>query len=171
LVPLATGEKSQGCLQIGPWLCINQNMSQFSSVESVVEALYQSVTFAAGVGPDYALLRALFHAQGRILPPAEDTGGIVCGMTVNEFAVHLETRLADVIAGGGSEIELSRNTLIFKRIAHVFSSYKFVLAGSNETVAQGVNTIQLLNDGNSWSIISLTWDRAPLGEPLTIQTG
>jgi hypothetical protein len=147
-------------------------MSEFASVESVVDALYRSVSFAPTVGPDYTLLRSLFHGQGRIVQPREDTDGIVCGMNVDEFFTHFDARLrvAGVTASGGSEIELSRKALVFKRIGHVFSTYKFVLPGSDEAIAQGVNTIELIHDQNRWWILSLAWDRAPLSEQITIES-
>jgi len=92
-------------------------------------------------------------------------------MTVDQFVLHFDARLraAGVTASGGSEVELSRRTLIFSRIAHVFSNYKFVLHGADEAVAQGVNTIQLVYDSNRWWILNLAWDRARLGEPIEIQ--
>jgi hypothetical protein len=114
----------------------------------------------------------LFHCQGRIIQPREDTDGIVRGMNVDEFVTHFDARLrvAGVTASGGSEIETSRKTLVFKRIAHVFSSYQFVLPGSDQAIAQGVNTIALLHDANRWWILSLAWDRAPLSESITIES-
>jgi hypothetical protein len=130
-------------------------MSEFASVESVVDGLYRCVSFAPAAGPDYTLLRSLFHCQGRIIQPREDTDGIVRGMNVDEFVTHFET---------------SRKTLVFKRIAHVFSSYQFVLPGSDQAIAQGVNTIALLHDANRWWILSLAWDRAPLSESITIES-
>lgn len=57
---------------------------------------------------------------------------------------------------GFRERELARRTEQFGPIAHVFSTYE----GRNEvdtTVLRGINSIQLMNDGARWWVVSVFW--------------
>lgn len=141
--------------------------TDFGTVDGVIKGLYQSVSFGPSAGPDYELMRLLFHPQGRITPPKEDTNGSILSMNVGEFITTFDNMLnaEGIIETGGREVELERRTFMYKRTAHVLSSYKFFLA-DKEPVARGVNSFQLVQEVDRWWILHLTWDRAEKGEPM-----
>jgi len=146
--------------------------ADFTTVDSVVEALYRGVSFSPGGGPDYELIRALFHPRGYVTAPKEDTAGSITPTTVDQFVIRLDASLKaeGIFDVGAMEQEINRRTLIFRRIAHVFSSYQFTLLGSNTPLARGINTLQLVYDSDRWWILSLSWDRAKPGESLVVQS-
>jgi hypothetical protein len=143
-----------------------------TTVDSVVESLYRGISFSPGVGPDYALIKALFHPQAFVTAPKEDTAGIITPVTVDQFLIRLDATLKaeGILDVGATEQEISRRTLIFQRIAHVFSSYEFILLGAEAPIARGINTLQLVHDLDRWWILSISWDRAKPAEPLAIQS-
>ncbi|MDR3613140.1 MAG: hypothetical protein P4L53_06220 [Candidatus Obscuribacterales bacterium] len=143
-----------------------------STVDSVVDALYRGISFSPGVGPDYELIRTLFHPQGIVTAPKEDTAGSITPVAVDQFLIRFDDSLKaeGLLDVGASEQELSRKTLIFRRIAHVFSIYEFTLLGADAPIARGMNTLQLVHDFDRWWILSLSWDRARPGEPLTVHS-
>jgi hypothetical protein len=143
-----------------------------TTVDSVVEALYHGISFAPGESPNYELIKALFHPQAIVTAPKEDTAGSITPVTVDQFLIRFDDSLKaeGILEIGATEQEVSRKTVLFRRIAHVFSSYEFTLLGADSPIACGINTLQLVYDADRWWILSLSWDRAKPGEPLTLQS-
>ena len=54
----------------------------------------------------------------------------------------------------------------FGNITQVFSSYESRHAAGEAPFARGINSIQLLNDGTRWWIISILWDEERPDNPL-----
>lgn len=80
--------------------------------------------------------------------------------------------LYDVISGpvgqariGFREREIARRTERFGHIAHVFSTYEY-RTETDSTVVRGINSIQLLNDGTRWWVISIFWEPERPDNPL-----
>jgi hypothetical protein len=60
---------------------------------------------------------------------------------------------------GFFEREIGRVTEQFGNVAHVFSTYDSKNALSDaQPFARGINSIQLLNDGRRWWVITIFWD-------------
>jgi hypothetical protein len=60
---------------------------------------------------------------------------------------------------GFFERELFRKTEQFGRITHAFSTYaSFHTAADTTPFSRGINSIQLLNDGKRWWIVTIFWD-------------
>ena len=58
---------------------------------------------------------------------------------------------------GFHERELARRVEQFGHIAQVFSTYEGRIEKDNHTL-RGINSIQLMNDGKRWWIVSLMWE-------------
>ncbi len=69
---------------------------------------------------------------------------------------------------GFRERELARRTEQFGHIAHVFSTYEGRME-TEPTVIRGINSIQLMNDGTRWWIISVFWEAERPDNPLPQQ--
>lgn len=147
--------------------------TDITTIDGIVKALYNCISFSKGVGPNYKVLRSLFHSQAQITAPKEDTAGKISPMTVEQFINYFDTSLKTegILEVGAREEEIKRRTLQFKRIANVFSGYQFTPAGSKVALTRGINTIQLMHNDGRWWILSLSWDRAKPDDPLTIEEG
>jgi hypothetical protein len=84
-------------------------------------------------------------------------------MTVDEYA----SVAGPALEGGVYQREVTRSIQQYGAIAHVFSTYECRKTTSDEKPFQrGINSIQLLNDGTRWWIMSVSWDSERPGMPV-----
>ena len=127
-----------------------------ASIDAIIAALYEVISGPVGQARDWNRLRSLFIPEARMMPVGVRQDGSV-GMrllAVNDY-VALSGPL--LVERGFHERELARRTERFGHIAHVFSTYEGKVAGDAPPM-RGINTIQLMNDGRRWWIVSLMWE-------------
>jgi hypothetical protein len=136
------------------------------SIDAIIEALYDVISGAAGEGRDWQRFRSLFIAGARLIPTGVSDQGEVRHrvMTADDFVatsgVTMEQR-------GFFEREIGRVTERFGSIAHVFSAYDSKRTAEDpEPFARGINSIQLLNDGTRWWVVSIFWDSERPDSPI-----
>ena len=126
------------------------------SVDAIVAALYDVLSGPAGEPRDWDRLRSLFLPTARMLPVQRASDGRV---------VHRALTVEDYIRSSGPVIErlgfrereVARRVERFGDVAHVFSTYEGYQEGTEEPVLSGLNSIQLLHDGERWWVASLAW--------------
>ena len=137
------------------------------SIDAIVTAVYDVISGDAGVARDWGRFLSLF-APGATLSPVRRVGGgsgyrrsvITPGGYADEVGNLLE-------ADGFHEVEIHRVTEQYSRIAHLFSTYESRrLASDAEPFARGINSIQLMNDGSRWWIVSIFWLGEEPGHPI-----
>ena len=70
-------------------------------------------------------------------------------------------------SNGFYEKEILRRVEYFGSMAHVFSSYESFHAETDEKpFMRGINSIQLLNDGERWWIINVFWSQESKDNPI-----
>jgi hypothetical protein len=68
---------------------------------------------------------------------------------------------------GFFEREKARTVEIYGNIAHVFSTYEsFHKTGDKTPFMRGINSIQLLNDGKRWWVLTIMWQGETPENPL-----
>jgi hypothetical protein len=87
-------------------------------------------------------------------------------LTVDEY---IERASAFFEKDGFYERESARQTEMFGQIAHAFSTYESRHArGDAKPFQRGINSIQLMNDGKRWWVVTIFWqgedERNPLPE-------
>ena len=137
------------------------------SPEACVRALYEVISGPAEQPRDWARFRALCRPDARFVLATRtpDGASLTQAFDVESFVAEGTKQFAQ---RGLWERELVGRTERFGRVAHVFSSYESRLDRADApVVARGVNSIQLVQDGNGpWRIAHLTWDRATDAQPL-----
>ncbi|WEF31270.1 hypothetical protein [Pseudoduganella chitinolytica] len=145
------------------------NSADVASVDAIVAALYDTISGPAGRARDWSRLRALFRPDGRmIVHGLAKEGGNEGSYQTRVMAVddYIE-RVAPLFAREGFfETELARQVEQFGAIAHVFSTYESRHAPGDKPVQRGINSIQLVNDGQRWWIQSLVWQAESAQHPL-----
>lgn len=129
-----------------------------ASIDSVIQALYESISGRAGEPRDWERDRALHHPKALLVPARQAPGGPAAGVfDFDEFVASREPFLA---AGDFYEVEIGRREFHFGAIAHVLSSYeaRTAPAPAGKILRRGVNSIQLMHDGERWWIVSVLWD-------------
>ncbi len=134
-----------------------------ASVDAIIGALYDVISGPAGQPRDWNRMRSLFVPGGRLMPTGPRQGGTAMRvLEVNDY-IALSGPVLERI--GFREHELARRTEEFGQIAHVFSTYEG--RGEADSVAtRGINSIQLLNDGTRWWIVSVFWQAERPDTPL-----
>jgi hypothetical protein len=56
------------------------------------------------------------------------------------------------------ESEVARRIETFGNIAHVFSTYESRRTPGDKPFARGINSFQLVKDGDVWKVMTILWD-------------
>ena len=127
------------------------------TLDGIIKALYESISGPKGAARDFARMRSLFIPEARLIPsvqrPQNARGVIV--MSVNDYIAMSGQMLVE---SGFREREVARKVEQFGSIAHVFSTYESFRLDETAPFMRGINSIQLLNDGTRWWVISIFWD-------------
>jgi len=154
-------------LASGSVLAADARPADVASVDGIMAALYDTISGPAGKVRDWDRLRSLFRNDGRMVVHSAGKDGVI-----NTRVLSLEdyiTRVTPVFAKEGFyESELARKDEQFGQIAQVFSTYEARHAPAEQPFVRGINSIQLVNDGQRWWISQLLWqpegEKTPLPE-------
>ena len=136
-----------------------------ATMDSIVAAVYDVISGLAGKR-NWDRMRSLFIPGARLIPtgprPTGEVGSRV--LTVEDYVERAGPRLEK---DGFFEREVSRRLEKFGNIAHIFSTYESRHAKDDaKPFARGINSIQLMNDGKRWWIVTIFWqgedDKNPL---------
>ena len=99
-----------------------------ASVDSIVSALYASVSHGPDAEPDWDRLRAITLPVGMFIPPKKPTEDIFTVLDVDAFQERVRKGAAATKAKGEStafsEREASRHTDCFGNVCQIFSTYE-----------------------------------------------
>lgn len=150
-------------------LCISNSFAQYEndvqSVDSVIEALYASISGDAGEERDWDRFRNLFIEGARLIPTFQNQEGKI-GHIQWSPDEYIERAGASLVRDGFHEDEISREIDTFRYVTQVFSTYQSKRTKDGEVFARGINSIQLFNDGNRWWIVSIFWSSESDGFPI-----
>ncbi|MFT6873223.1 MAG: hypothetical protein ACJAVN_002241 [Roseivirga sp.] len=146
-------------------LCLTLSASLFAqdaksedveSADAIIAALYDVISGPAGEKRDWDRMKNLFISEGRLIPTGKGPNGVgYRTWTVQEY---IEQAGAGLEEGGFFEVEISRKTEAYGTISHVFSTYESRRTlKDDKPFARGINSIQLLNGGDRWWIVSVFW--------------
>nr|WP_290227304.1 hypothetical protein [Trichocoleus desertorum] len=134
------------------------------SVDSVVRALYEAISFGDGSQPDSNRLRSLFMPGAHLIHVKTD---VIDTMDVETFISRLLQQIQAGILTEFVEAELARCTETFGNIAQVFSTFETRLVTDyRSSSARGIHSIQLMRYGDRWWITNLLWDDEQSDKPI-----
>jgi hypothetical protein len=128
-----------------------------ASMEAIVAALYDVISGPAGKPRDWARMRSLFLDGARLVPTGIRPDGSV-GSRLLAVDDYIERSSPFFAKDGFFERETKHQVERFGHIAHVFSTYESRHAPDAAPFARGVNSIQLVNDGKRWWILTILWE-------------
>jgi hypothetical protein len=135
-------------------------------MEAIVAAVYDVISGPAGQKRNWDRFRSLFIPGARLIPTGRrPTGEVGSRVVTPEDYIERSNPLLE--KNGFFEREISRRVEKFGNIAHVFSTYESRHTAQDEKpFARGINSIQLMNDGKRWWIVTIFWqgedDKNPL---------
>jgi hypothetical protein len=136
---------------------VTASPADVSSVDAIVAAVYDVISGPAGKPRDWARLRGLFHESARLVPTGVRPGGEVVSR-VRDVSGYIEGSAPFFAKEGFFEREVARRTERFGHIAHVFSTYEARHEPGGAPFARGINSIQLVNDGKRWWVLTILWE-------------
>lgn len=142
------------------------NPADVASIDSIIAALYDVISGPAGKKRDWDRMRSLLVPGARLIPtgPRQAGGYGSRVLTVDDY---IERSSPFFEKEGFYESETSRVTEQFGQIAHAFSTYDSKHApGDAKPFARGINSIQLMNDGKRWWIVTIFWQGEDEKNPL-----
>lgn len=140
------------------------NPTDVDSVEHIISALYDVISGPAGPR-NWDRFGSLFYPGARLIPSHRDESGKVSvnSLTVDQYA---DRAKAFFDKEGFFEAPVANRTEIWNHIAHVWSTYESRHAKGEKPFARGINSIQLLNDGSRWWVVTVYWEGEDPGHPL-----
>jgi hypothetical protein len=142
------------------------NPADVATIDSTVAALYDVISGPAGKRRDWNRFRSLFIPGARLIPTGKKQGGGF-GSTVIDPEGYITRSSTFLEEQGFFEKEVARRTEAFGNIAHVFSTYEARRkADEKEPFMRGINSIQLMNDGKRWWIVTVFWEAESPENPL-----
>jgi hypothetical protein len=126
------------------------------SIDAIVGALYDVISGPGGQPRDWNRMRSLFVPTARMIPVGVRPDGVAL-MRLLGVGDYIASSGPILLEKGFRERELARRTEQFGHIAHVFSTYEGTIEGEDHPM-RGINTLQLMNDGKRWWIVSLMWE-------------
>jgi hypothetical protein len=139
------------------------NPEDVKSMDAIVAALYNVISGPPGER-DWQRFHALFTPDAVLATVSKREGKIRREiMTPDDYVRMAGPYFAK---NGFFEREASRSTQTFGNIAHLFSTYESRHTREAEPFARGINSIQLLNDGQRWWVLSILWDEEGPDNPI-----
>lgn len=135
-----------------------------NSRDTIMRAIYEVISGPAGER-DWKRFRSLFLPQARFTEAGRnpDGSGFVISWSVDEFVRDATEVFSKEAFYENSIVNQSES---YGNIAQIFSSYESRHAPGEKPFQRGINSIQLLNDGIRWWVISIAWDSERGDNPL-----
>jgi hypothetical protein len=140
------------------------DFTDVESLDAIVTAVYDSVSFEIGAGPDWDRFRSLFDpgavlvridAALTALPARERSEPAISVNSIEQYVARTTAAIAKGALTAFTERELTRRTEVFADLAQVFSTYE--RSADAGEFHRGINSMQLVKDGDRWWIVALSW--------------
>jgi hypothetical protein len=142
------------------------NPADVNSLDAILAAIYDSISGAKGKARNWDRFRSLFIPGARLIPTFKRPAG--------DFVTRVLTP-EDFVASSGKFMEeqgffehgIANHVETYANIAHAFSVYE----GRHDTTdakpfVRGINSIQLMNDGKRWWVVTIFWQAEDAANPL-----
>jgi hypothetical protein len=143
------------------------NPADVASMDAIIKSVYDVISGDAGVKRNWDRFRTLFYPGARMIPTGKNPNtGKASGRDdapedyIKSSGPYLEEK-------GFHEREIGRRVEQFGNIAHVFSTYESKNKLSDaKPFMRGINSIQLLNDGKRWWVLTIAWSQETAESPI-----
>jgi len=136
-----------------------------ASMDAIVTAVYDAISGPPG-GRNWDRFRSLFVPGARLIPAVPDSSG---GARAGVLSVEDYIKIAEGYfrEKGFFEREAGQRTEAFGNIAQRWSVYESRHAAEDpQPFQRGINSFQLLKDGDRWWVVSIFWDNERPGSSI-----
>lgn len=164
--PSATPQASPAAAAVQAPTTPTARPEDVASVDAIIAALYDVISGPPGQDRDWDRFRSLFAEQARLIVAAPSREGRVPSrtMTVEGYVSSADAFLK---RDGFWEREIARQTERYGNVTHAFSTYESrVKTADSPPFSRGINSIQLVTDGERWWVVTILWDFERPGNPI-----
>ncbi len=137
------------------------------SIDSILAATYDVISGPAGKKRDWDRFRSLFYPGARLIPTGKRPNETEVRARVLSPDDYVERSAPFLEKEGFFERGVSNKVERFGNIAQVFSTYESRHnAGDAQPFQRGINSFQLVNDGNRWWIMTIMWQAETPENPI-----
>lgn len=136
------------------------------SLESTIGTLYLVISGDKKEKRDWDLFTFLFKPDAKLITTGVDFENKTQAkyMTPKEY---VKTSKGWMTKNGFHEKEINRIVKSYGNITHVFSTFEaYHSEDDKQPFMKGINSIQLMNDGNRWWILNLLWTNEDPENPI-----
>lgn len=137
-----------------------------ATLDAILSAVYDSISGAKGKTRNWDRFRSLFIPGGRLIPNGKRQNGETASrvLTPEEFIASSGKFMEEQ---GFFEHSIANHVETFGNIAHVFSVYEGRHATTDaKPFVRGINSIQLMNDGKRWWVVTIFWQAEDAANPI-----
>lgn len=129
-----------------------------ASLDAILASLYDVISGPAKAPRDWDRFRSLFSPGARLIPISRRPG-LTPEARVLSPDDYVERTSKVFEQTGFFEKEVARRVETYAGLTHVWSTYESRRAAADPApFARGINSIQLLNDGTRWWIVTVFWE-------------
>jgi hypothetical protein len=142
------------------------NPSDVATLDAILAAVYDSISGAKGKARNWDRFRSLFIPGARLVPTFKrPTGDFVSRVLTPEEFITSSGKFME--EQGFFEHGIANHVETYANIAHAFSVYE----GRHDTTdakpfVRGINSIQLMNDGKRWWVVTIFWQAEDAANPI-----
>jgi hypothetical protein len=143
------------------------NPADVASMDAILKAVYDVISGDAGQKRDWDRFRSLFHPAARMIPTGKNPTTGIAGARAFTPEEYIQRSEPFMMKEGFFEREKARRVETYGALTHVFSTYESFHKTSDKTpFMRGINSIQLLNDGKRWWVMTIMWQGETPENPL-----
>ena len=142
-------------------------IDKVSTMDATIKTLYEVISGPKGQERNEELLRYLFHPKAKLIASGKRRDSEKYAARYVTIDDYVSQSLKWMFENGFYENELHRVTEQFGPIAHVFSTYEtFHSLDEDIPFMRGINSIQLMNAGNRWIVLSVYFTQESEDNPI-----
>ena len=135
----------------------SQYEADVASQDAIISALYEVISGDKGVKRDWERFEYLFTPEARLIPSGKNQAGKF-GYRIITPKEYGENNGPWLEENGFFEKETHRKMETYGSLCHIWSTYDSYHASTDTTpFTRGINSIQLMHDGERWWIMQIYW--------------
>jgi hypothetical protein len=140
------------------------DQADVGSVDAIITAYYDTISGGKGEERDWGRFLSLFSPDARFITVRAMDGQIIpFTLTPQQF---VQANASYFESGGYFEKDVNRVVERYGSVAHVFSTYETRRSPEDDPYSRGINSMQLLNAGGRWWIVTIMWDYERSDNPI-----
>ncbi|MEM7185589.1 MAG: hypothetical protein AAF466_02930 [Bacteroidota bacterium] len=147
----------------------SQYLEKVQTVDGTIRTLYGVISGEKGEARNWELFKYLFKPGAKLIPSGKNKEGKV-GLRYMTPDDYIASSGEWLVANGFFEKEIHREVDTYGSVVQVFSTYEsYHSEADSEPFMRGINSIQLINDGERYWVVNIYWRQESEDHPIPPQ--